>query len=150
MKNRMEVLKNNNINIINLFPEEKEKKIYLKEGKNNQVENKRYDNLISEEEKKNNNNNSNNIKNLNYNTFSNIKKSQLLSSKIKNKNQSNLKFSKTFNLRKPIVNSLEFCVKIKEYLKNKTKKPNENNNNFNSIKLSYRNNSFPKKSNTVI
>ena len=150
MKNRMEVLKNNNINIINLFPEEKEKKIYLKEGKNNQVENKRYDNLISEEEKKNNNNNSNNINNLNYNTFSNIKKSQLLSSKIKNKNQSNLKFSKTFNLRKPIVNSLEFCVKIKEYLKNKTKKPNENNNNFNSIKLSYRNNSFPKKSNTVI
>ena len=41
-------------------------------------------------------------------------------------------------------------MKIKEYLKNKTKKPNENNSNFNSIKLSYRNNSFPKKSNTVI
>ena len=139
MQYKIEVLRKNHIDIKKLFEEaEKKKKEELKEKKKTK-DNIKLEHLISE----------NDINNKYYHTYTN-NKNTLLDSKSKNSNlnSQNLQFSKTFNKRKPIVNTLEFCMKIKEYLNNDKKDSNKNEMNirkYHSNKLSFRNNSFPKK-----
>ena len=156
MKDRIEVLKKNNIDVKNLF-EENEKKKSENNNVNNEVnkensninnkednkdENVQFEHLISEDE--------NDVNNKYYNTYTNINKNKLSYSQkkslsLKEKEQKN---SKVNQKRKPIVNSFEFYIKIKDYIRNKVKNSNEKenqNNNFKTAKNSYRNNSFPER-----
>ena len=137
IQNKIEVLRKNNIDIKKLFEEAIKKKNEETKGKNDRNENMKLEHLISE----------NDINNKYFNTYSN-KKNPLLHSKINNPNLNSQNFEKTFNKRKPIVDTLEFCMKIKEYLNNKEKNSNKNEMNirkYHSNKISFRNNSFPKK-----
>ena len=89
----------------------------------------------------------NDINNKYCKTYTNDKNT-LLHSKIKNSNLNSQNFSKTFNKRKPTVDTLEFCKTIKKYLNNEEKDSNKNEMNirkYHSNKISFRNNSFPKK-----
>ena len=137
IQNKIEVLRKNNIDIKKLFEEAIKKKNEETKGKNDRNENMKLEHLISE----------NDINNKYFNTYSN-NKNPLLHSKINNPNLNSQNFEKTFNKRKPIVDTLEFCMKIKEYLNNKEKNSNKNEMNirkYHSNKISFRNNSFPKK-----
>ena len=157
MQDRIEVLKKNNIDIKNLFKENENKKdennnVNNEENKeniniNNKVnnikdENVQFEHLISESE--------NDVNNKYYNTYSNINKNKLFNSQKKrlSLNDKEQKNSKVFEKRKPIVNSFEFYIKIKDYIRNKVKNSKEKdnqNNNFKTTKNSYRNNSFPER-----
>ena len=158
MKDRIEVLKKNNIDVKNLF-EENEKKKSENNNVNNEVnkensninnkednkdENVQFEHLISEDE--------NDVNNKYYNTYSNsnMNKNKLLNPKKKRLSltQKEQKYSKVFEKRKPIVNSFEFYIKIKDYIRNKVKKSKEKENQnsfFKTAKNSYRNNSFPER-----
>ena len=147
MQDRIEVLKKSGIDVNNLF-----KEIEEKENKNeneNEKENKKEDN------------NKNNIKN---NSKKEIKiKFEHLISETDNENNTNINNQKKIltsqlktpnskeinnTQRKPTINSLEFYMKVKEYLRNKGKKENETNrNSINSPKNTFRSVSLPKKEN---
>ena len=134
---KIEVLRKNNIDINKLFEEAVNKKNEELKGKNDRKENMKLEHLISE----------NDINNKYCKTYTNDK-NPLLHSKIKNTNLNSQNFSKTFNKRKPTVDTLEFCKTIKKYLNNEEKDSNKNEMNFrkyHSNKISFRNNSFPKK-----
>ena len=159
MQDRIEVLKKNNIDVRNIFEENEKKKIENNinnevnkdnniniNNKENNIEdnNVQFEHLISEDE--------NDVNNKYYNTYSNsnMNKNKLLNPKKKRLSltQKEQKYSKVFEKRKPIVNSFEFYIKIKDYIRNKVKKSKEKENQnsfFKTAKNSYRNNSFPER-----
>ncbi len=160
MQDRIEVLKKSGIDVNNLFKEieEKENKNENENEKekedkkdNNDKNNKKYKNniknnskkeikikfehLISETENENNRYEENT-------TINNQKK--IITSQLKTPNSNEINYTQ----RKPMINSLEFYMKVKEYLRNKGQKENETNrNSINSPKNTFRSVSLPKKEN---